>query len=160
MKSFVNFIFGMLLMILLFACNPNPNPVNWETHSHVTVTWTPPTHFEDGSPIPSDSELRYELFIDIDEDDTHKDMIKLTKQPIEGTSFTTPKIKKREKKHYYIDVEPPVELKEGHYYLGVRAVLFKNKNGEPIHSQPPGIIAWSSSKTDTNKKPFGMYLKK
>lgn len=134
MKSLVKFFLGILFLILLCSCSkPDPN---------VTVSWTVPPGFLDGSQFPSDSELRYELFIDIDQDNTHEDKIPLTKQPIKETNFTTTEIEK---------------LAKGHYYLGVRAVLFKN--GKPVNPSQPSEINWSSNKTGTNPKPFGVYIK-
>ncbi len=144
MKFSMIFFLGMMFMTSLFACAP----VDWVTSPDVTVSWTAPTTMTDGTKISEDSDIRYELFIDIDQDNTHDDMIPLTDAPIKGTSFTTPKIEKLRKEN---------NLEKGHYYLGLRAVLFEN--GKQVHPVSKSKIIWSSSKTDTSHKPFGVKIK-
>ena len=144
-KSILNLVSGILVMTILFACSCKTNTINEVTSSKVTVSWKAPTSFVDGRPIPPGHEIRYELFIDLDQDNTHDDKHLLTDSPIPETTYTTQKIEKLRKKY---------NLEKGHYFLGLRAILYQD--GKPVQPVNQSVIVWSSSEADTGHKPFGV----
>ena len=62
MKTLGKVFFGMVCITLLFACSG----IQWVTSNNVTVTWNAPKILENGSPIPPDQVLRYNVYIDVD----------------------------------------------------------------------------------------------
>ena len=144
-KSILHLVSGILVMTILFACSCKTNTIDEVTSSEVTVSWKAPTTFLDGRPIPPEHEIRYELFIDLDQDNTHDDKHLLTDFPISEPTYTTQKIEKLRKEYH---------LEKGHYFLGLRAILFQE--GKPVQPVNQSEIIWSSSETDTGHKPFGV----
>lgn len=76
------------------------------------------------------------VYLDIDQDDTHEDKMRLFKEHIKEREFKMNR----------------------HYFVGVEAVLFEN--GAKVPGVMPSRIAWSSSKEDTNEEPFDVDIKK
>jgi len=122
MKSLKRYFCGMVVIIMLSAC----------PSTHVNIAWDAPTKRVDGSPIQSQYELRYNVYIS---DEGYNDRQCLTKiQPIKETSF---------KIHH--------AKENGPYVVGVQAVLFEN---EVQVNESPSVIAWSNIKKDTKENIF------
>jgi hypothetical protein len=123
MKSLRICLLGTLFMVLLASCCPPQH--------HVTIGWDEPD-----SPLGPGQEFRYMVYLDIDQDNTHDDKMRLFKDHIKERKFKMNR----------------------HYFVGVEAVLFEN--GEKVPGTIPSGIAWSSSKEDTNEAPFDVDIKK
>ena len=137
MKTLGKVFFGMLCITLLFACNKT----EWKLNNY-TVSWDAPTKLADGSPIPPNQVLRYNVYIDTDDDKTHDDKILMTKQPVAETSFTLPTIEHK-----------------GLYYIGIQALTYTVKDGITYDPPKASTISWSSSKSNTKKGAFGVKIK-
>ena len=137
MKTLRKLFFAMVCLTLLFACNET----EWKSNNY-TVSWDAPTALADGSSIPKTQVLRYNVYIDIDDDKTHDDKILMTKQPVADTNFTIPTIEHK-----------------GQYYIGIQALTYKVKDGVTYDQPKASAIAWSSSKANTKKGAFGVKIK-
>ncbi len=138
MKTLGKVFLGMVCITLLFSCNST----QWVTSNNVTIEWDAPTQLTDDSPIPPDQVLQYNVYIDVDTDKTHDDKILKTEKPIAETSYTLPTIEHK-----------------GHYFIGIQALSYKIKDGEIYGKPEMSEISWSSSKSSTNKHPFGLKIK-
>jgi hypothetical protein len=92
---------------------------------NVTVAWDAPTSFLDSTPIPENMEVRYNVYIKKDTDNTHDKKELLTKKPIFETSYTIDFIERK-----------------GRYFVGIQSIADRDKDGElynrdwTIGSQP------------------------
>ena len=123
MKLLINGFLGALFMVLLASCCPSQH--------HVIIGWDAPD-----SSLGPGQEFRYMVYLDIDQDNTHEDKMRLFKDHIKEREFKMNR----------------------HYFVGVEAVLFEN--GEKVPGAIPSRIAWSSSVEDTNEAPFDVEIKK
>ena len=86
----------------------------------------------------------YNVYIEIDTDNTHDDKILLTKkEPITTTQFQI----------------PPDACPKGQYFVGIQSLAYQVKDGKKSDIPMQSDISWSSSKSNTQKKPFGVVFK-
>ena len=137
MKISQTIFFGIVCVAFLCACDK----IQWVTSEEVTVAWDAPKKMVDGSPIPAGSVLRYNVYIDTDNNNTHDDKILETEVPISETSFTLPAIKRK-----------------GKYFVGVQSLAYMVKDGKIYGAPKVSDISWSSSKSNTKAGPFGISI--
>jgi hypothetical protein len=130
MKSLKICSFALFVTIVLSACSSN----------HVTITWDAPTTLVTGSEVPANHDIRYHVYLDCVADDHHNHIQQLTQKPIPETTYQIPHAKE-----------------DGHYIVGVQAVLFEPGNQDPAVSSE---IAWSDINQDTNGKPFDLDVRR
>lgn len=141
----------MLCMILLFAFSHASDdkisaPVEKvTTEEKVTFEWDAVTTYTNGKLIgKKDGKVKYEVYVYQAENKDEKPPKKMN----------IDKYKKKKK----LKENPPIEKtsceirfeKNGLYFLGVQAILFKN--GFEVKEGRSGV-SWSCSKTCTNNKP-------
>ena len=124
--------------MLLFTFS-HASDIHWVISNKVTIGWNAPTTYVNGVPIKPGFELRYFVCIDEDADRNHENKVLKNKEPIAST-------------HYQI-----VFNRQGRYFVGVKAVLYKVDGGK-ISSFPvsESKISWSYSKIFTDNHPFGV----
>lgn len=111
-KHFIPLVVALCLP-LLFSCAQKPHIV--------TISWDAPT-------VETDKNIGYLVYIDIDNDDNHRDKIALTPKPITNTFFSI----------------------DRHFYVGVQTVEVSEQDEITAKSR----ISWSSSEKDTKHGPF------
>lgn len=150
MKTRFNLILGAVCITFLISCNTIYNKklenvtdaqISWHTLENVTVIWDAPIAKLDGSPIDPDTVLRYNVYIDLDMDNTHDDMILLTEKPIAETRYTIPKIEHK-----------------GQYFIGIQALAFNTTDGELQGEAGVSAISWSYNSSVTKNDPFGVIV--
>lgn len=150
MKRFGIMLFGVVCVFFIFGCNEkqraqSDNEIQRVRSDSPTVEWDAPTTTVKGEPISSDYVLKYHVYIDRDDDQTHSDAEQLTKEgPIKETRFTLPSSPK---------------LPKGIYFVGIRALAQKTKDGKNIGEPVSSDISWSSSNSKTKEKPFSVEIK-
>jgi len=138
MKTLFKVFLGIVCITFLFACDK----VHWEKSNNVTVAWDSPATNRDNSPIYPKKVMRYNVYIDVDTDNTHDDKILVTEKPIAETQYTIPTIKHK-----------------GKYFIGIQALAYNVKDGE-IYGEPAASeISWSNNKSVTKKGTFGVKIK-
>ncbi|MDH4204319.1 MAG: hypothetical protein OEV45_02215, partial [Desulfobacteraceae bacterium] len=132
MKRVGKIFWGVLCMILVFAFS-HASEIHWVTSNKVTVEWDAPTTYVNGVPIKPGYELRYFVYLDEDVDKNHKNKVLMSKEPIASTNYQI------------------VFNKQGRYFVGVKAALYKVEGGK-ISGVPESEseISWSYRKTCTN----------
>ena len=148
MNRFGILLIGLVCLMFVFGGNEayteQDEPEIERVHStSSTVQWDAPTTLANGKPIPPNYILKYRVFIDRDDDNTHKDKEPLTKEPIAENQFTLP---------------PSLKLPKGNYYIGVQTLAYPKK-GDTLGKPSVSDISWSSSKSKTNEKPFLIEVK-
>lgn len=129
-------------MMLLFAFS-HASDIHWVTSNKVTIGWDAPTTYVNGVPIKPGFELRYFVYLDEDVDKNHENKVLKNKEPIASTNYQI------------------VFNKQGRYFVGVKAALYKVEGGK-ISGVPvsESKISWSYSKIFTNNHPFGVKVEK
>lgn len=148
MNRFGILLVGLVCLLLVFGGNEaateqKDGEIKRVHSTSPTVQWDAPTTLSNGKPIPPNYQLKYRVFIDRDDDNTHKDKEPLTKEPIAKNRFTLP---------------PSLKLPKGNYYIGVQALAYP-KIGDTFGKPSVSDISWSSSKSQTNEKPFLIEVK-
>ncbi len=139
MKKLGRVFFGVVCISFLFGCND----IQWVRSDNPIIEWDASTTTIKGEPIPAGYELRYKVYIDKTDDKTHDGSELLTHEPIETTRFQLPSL----------------EGHKGKYFIGVQAIGYQVKDGKRIGKTQQSEISWSSSKSKTKKKPFGLKIK-
>ena len=136
LKAFI--FFAVVCICFLFACS-KPEDNGPAKAKEVTVAWDAPLSFEDGTPITEEMELLYNVYIDIDTDETHDDKQQVNEKPISETQYT-------------ISLTDHKSI----YFVGIETIAYKIKDGErggdPIKSR----TAWSSNESDTKGGTFSI----
>jgi hypothetical protein len=138
MKKLHRIFLALICIGLLSACFTT----KWVKSNNVTVAWDAPTSLEDGTTISKDLELRYNVYIDRDTDNTHDDKELLTAEPIAETKYTIASIEHK-----------------GKYFIGIQTLAYRVKDGELYGDPNVSRIAWSSNKADTESGAFGIKIK-
>ena len=129
-------------MILLFAFT-HAYDIHWVTSNKVTIGWDAPTTYVNGVSIKPGYELRYFVYLDEDVDKNHENKVLMSKEPIASTNYQI------------------VFNKQGRYFVGVKAALYKFEGGKISSvSASESEISWSCSKTCTNNNPVGVRVEK
>jgi hypothetical protein len=142
---FIKVVLATLVVTIVTACSCKENTIDEVNAPEVTVSWNSPKTLVNGQQIPDGHEIRYQLYIDLDDDKKHLSKTLLTDEPIRETTYKLLKIE---------EIRMKYGLKEGHYYLGLQAILFKD--GKPVQPRNQSEIIWSNSAVDTGNKPFGV----
>ena len=145
MKRLGKVLFGVLCMILLFTLS-HAAEIHLEkvkVGEDVKIVWDATTTKINNNPISNPKAIGYFVYIseDVDkkcekcEKNEPRNKNPINENPITETVYVIP------------------SLKAGQYFVGVQAVLYKDKNmnGEPVGKS---TISWSCSETCTNKNPF------
>ena len=84
-------------------------------------------------------EVKYNVYIEKDTDNTHNNKELLTIKPISETSYTIDFIERK-----------------GRYFIGIQSIADRDKDGELYDEPKKSRIAWSSNKADTKNGSFGI----
>jgi hypothetical protein len=138
MNKTLKVVYAAACIGLVFACSKT----EWVKSENVTVAWDAPTSLESGRPISEDIELRYNVYIDRDTDQTHDDKELLTEDPIAETQYTIESIEHK-----------------GKYFIGIQAVAYEVRDGKRYGDPKTSRIIWSSNEADTEGGAFGIKIK-
>jgi hypothetical protein len=140
MKNSQKIILIMVCVGLLSSCaTKKGEKTYWGESYNVTVEWDAPASFSDGTPISKDVELKYNVYIDRDTDNTHDDKELLTRKPISETNYTIDSIKRK-----------------GKYFIGIQTIVERDKDGKLYDEPKKSPISWSSNEADTKNGSFGI----
>ena len=131
----------MVCVGLFFSCTTTyeKKSQNVTADQNVTVEWDAPASFSDGTPIPEDMALKYNVYIDKDTDQTHDDKERLNETPISETNYTF-----------------VLSGHKGIYFIGIEAIADRDKDGKLYDEPKKSRIAWSSNEADTKNGSFGI----
>jgi len=138
MKSLFKVFLGVVCITFLFACDRT----HWEKSNNVKVAWDSSETKSDKSPTDQKRVFLYNVYIDVDTDNTHDDKILMTKEPIAETEYIIPTIEHK-----------------GKYFIGIQTLAYKVKDGEKYGEPAMSEISWSNNKSATQKGTFGVKIK-
>jgi hypothetical protein len=140
MKRMGKVLFGMFFMIFLFTLSHAAEIHSVVPSKKVKIAWDATTTSTSGKPISNPNVVGYFVYIceDVDkkcEKSDPQNQRQINEIPIPETKYELP------------------FLEEGQYFVGVKAVLYedKNMNGKPVEESS---ISWSCSGACTNNNPF------